>query len=63
VTAATIAIIQAARAAGKIAAMFVPNIAERDQFLAEGASCFVIGSDQSLLRQAAQAVVAPSPSS
>ncbi len=63
VTAATIAIIQAARAAGKIAAMFVPNIAERDQFVAAGASCFVIGSDQSLLRQAAQAVVAPSPSS
>lgn len=56
VTEATRAIFRAARSAGKVAAMFVPNIAERDQFAAEGASCFVIGSDQSLLRQAAQAL-------
>ena len=61
VTAATIAIIRAARAANKIAAMFVPSVAERDQFAAEGASCFVIGSDQSLLRQAAQALATRAP--
>ena len=53
--------ILAARAANKIAAMFVPSIAERDQFAAEGASCFVIGSDQSLLRQAAQALATRAP--
>jgi len=61
VTEASLAVIRAARAAGKIAAMFVPNTAERDQFAAEGASCFVIGSDQSLLRQAVQAVATPQP--
>lgn len=61
VTEASLAILRAARAAGKIAAMFVPNTAERDQFAKEGASCFVIGSDQSLLRQAAQGVATPKP--
>ena len=57
VTDATHAIIAAARAAGKIAAMFVPNIAEREQFTAAGATCFVVGSDQSLMRQAAVAMM------
>lgn len=59
VTLATTRIIKAATGAGKVAAMFVPNEKERDQFAAEGASCFVIGSDQSLLRSAAQAVARP----
>ena len=59
VTAATTRIIKAATAAGKVAAMFVPNEKERDQFAAEGASCFVIGSDQSLLRAGAQAIARP----
>jgi 2-keto-3-deoxy-L-rhamnonate aldolase RhmA len=59
VTAATTRIIKAATSAGKVAAMFVPNEKERDQFAAEGASCFVIGSDQSLLRAGAQAVARP----
>lgn len=59
VTAATTRIIKAATGAGKVAAMFVPNEKEREQFAAEGASCFVIGSDQSLLRSGAQAVARP----
>ncbi|MBL8385014.1 MAG: aldolase [Burkholderiales bacterium] len=59
VTAATQAIIDAARAENKIAAMFVPNLAEREQFRAAGVSCFVVGSDQSFLRQGALAL-APS---
>jgi len=63
VTAATTRIIKAAVGAGKVASMFVPNATERDQFAAEGASCFVIGSDQSLLRQAAQAVARPAQKS
>lgn len=57
VTDATHAIIAAARAAGKIAAMFVPNVAEREQFAAAGATCFVVGSDQSLMRQGALALM------
>ena len=61
VTQATRAIIAAARDAGKIAAMFVPNTAERDQFAAEGATCFVVGSDQSLMRQGAIALAAKKP--
>jgi len=61
VTEATLAILRAARAAGKIASMFVPNTTERDQFAAEGATCFVIGSDQSLLRQAAQGIASRKP--
>ena len=58
VTQATQAIINAAREAGKIAAMFVPNTAEREQFAAAGATCFVVGSDQSLMRQGAMALAA-----
>ncbi|VCU70464.1 5-keto-4-deoxy-D-glucarate aldolase [Pigmentiphaga humi] len=53
---ATARIVRAALAAGKTAAMFVANKAERDEFAAQGVSWFVIGSDQSLLRQGAQAV-------
>lgn len=59
VTEATHAIIAAARAAGKIAAMFVPNLAEREQFAAAGATCFVVGSDQALMRQGALAMTVP----
>lgn len=53
---ATARIVRAALAAGKTAAMFVANAAERDEFAAQGATWFVIGSDQSLLRQGAQSV-------
>jgi len=53
---ATTRIVRAALDAGKIAAMFVANAAERDEFAAQGATWFVIGSDQSLLRQGAQSV-------
>ncbi len=42
--------------AGKLAGMHVSGVQERDQFAALGANWFVIGSDQSLLKQAAQAV-------
>ena len=63
VTAATTRIIKAAVNAGKVASMFVPNAAERDQFALEGASNFVIGSDQSLMRQGAQAIARPAAKS
>jgi 2-keto-3-deoxy-L-rhamnonate aldolase RhmA len=53
---ATQRILKAATDAGKIAAMFVASNAERDEFAAQGASWFIVGSDQSLLRQAAQAI-------
>ncbi|MDX3906036.1 MAG: aldolase/citrate lyase family protein [Pigmentiphaga sp.] len=53
---ATARIVRAALDAGKIAAMFVGNAAERDEFAAQGVTWFVIGSDQSLLRQGAQSV-------
>jgi len=56
---ATQRIIRAALAAGRQAAMFVANRKELDEFAAQGASWFVLGSDQSLLRQAAQAVANP----
>jgi len=44
----------AARALGKIGGMAVGTAAERDGFEAMGANWFVVGSDQSLLRQGAQ---------
>ena len=47
-------IIEAAKAAGVSAAMFVPNEAEALAFREIGVDCFVVSSDQSLLRQAAQ---------
>lgn len=46
----------AATGAGKLAGMHVSGNAERDQFAALGANWFVVSSDQTLLRQAAQAV-------
>lgn len=53
---ATARIVRAALAAGKIAAMFVANNAEREEFAAHGVTWFIVGSDQSLLKQAAQSV-------
>lgn len=55
---ATQRVLDAARAAGKAAGMAVGSAAERDEFAARGANWFLVGSDQSLLRQAAQAVAA-----
>jgi 2-keto-3-deoxy-L-rhamnonate aldolase RhmA len=49
-------IVRAALDAGKTAAMFVSGNAEREEFSAQGVSWFIVGSDQSLLRQAAQSV-------
>jgi 2-keto-3-deoxy-L-rhamnonate aldolase RhmA len=60
VSAACTRIIDAARAAGK-PAMFVATAAERDRFAAQGVTWFIVGSDQSLLRQAAQSVAAKTP--
>jgi 2-keto-3-deoxy-L-rhamnonate aldolase RhmA len=56
VTKATESVIHAGRAAGKTIGMFVGSTAERDKYRALGVRWFVQGSDQSLLRQAAQAV-------
>ena len=60
VTEATIRIIRTAVAAGKMAALFIPTVAEAQQFIAEGARSFVIGSDQSMLREGASRVAAVS---
>jgi 2-keto-3-deoxy-L-rhamnonate aldolase RhmA len=49
--------IRAGRTAGKTVGMFVSTTAERDKFAALGVEWFVIGSDQSLLRLAAAALV------
>jgi 2-keto-3-deoxy-L-rhamnonate aldolase RhmA len=54
---ATQKVLQAAVAAGKIAGMAVASRKEADAFAAEGADWFVVGSDLSLLRQAAQGIV------
>lgn len=56
---ATDGVLRATRAAHKVAGMAVGSAAERDEFAAKGANWFVVGSDQSLLRQAAAAVAAP----
>ena len=53
---ATGEVIRAALAAGKRAGMFVGSVAERDRYAAQGVTWFVHGSDQSLLRQGAQAI-------
>jgi 2-keto-3-deoxy-L-rhamnonate aldolase RhmA len=55
VLAATRRVLDVALAAGKIAGMAVGTRSERDEFAAWGANWFVVGSDQSLLRQAASA--------
>lgn len=59
---ATMRVIQAGVAAGKRVGMMVGSNAERDRYRAHGVRWFIQGSDQSLLRQAAQAL-ARSPSS
>lgn len=58
---ATEGVVRAALAAGKAAGMFVGSVAERDKYRALGVSWFIHGSDQSLLRQAAQAAARPRP--
>ncbi len=59
VLAATERTLAAARRAGKVAGMAVGSAAERKEFAPLGAQWFVVGTDQSLLRQAAQAACAP----
>lgn len=56
VTEATMTIIAAARAAGKVAGLFIQSAAEIPVFAAAGATWFVCGSDQALLRRAAVAL-------
>ena len=53
---ATREVLVAARNAGKWAGMHVSGNAEREQFAALGANWFIVASDQTLLRQAAQAI-------
>lgn len=48
--------LQAATRAGKLAGMHVGGTHEREQFMSEGANWFVVASDQTLLRQAVQAI-------
>jgi 2-keto-3-deoxy-L-rhamnonate aldolase RhmA len=52
---ATEGVIRATLAAGKTVGMFVGSTTEREKYRALGVSWFIQGSDQSLLRQAAQA--------
>lgn len=58
---ATEGVVRAALAAGKGAGMFVGSVAEREKYRALGVSWFIHGSDQSFLRQAAQAAARPRP--
>ncbi|MES2412234.1 MAG: aldolase/citrate lyase family protein [Pseudomonadota bacterium] len=51
--------IAAALAAGKLAGVFTASVAERDAYAAKGVNWFVFGSDQSLMRQAADASAHP----
>ncbi len=51
--------IAAALAAGKLAGVFAGSVAERDRYAAQGVNWFVMGSDQSLLRQGAAAMAHP----
>lgn len=59
VSAATDASIAAALAHGKLAGIFSGSLAERDQYARAGVNWFVLGSDQSLLRQGAQGIAHP----
>jgi len=52
---ATEQVMRAAQAAGKLIGVAVASAAERDHYIARGARWLVLGSDQSLLRQAARA--------
>lgn len=53
---ATRRVLAVAKKAGKLAGMFVAGNAERDEFAALGADWFIVSSDQTLLRQGAQAI-------
>lgn len=57
VVAATAQVVQATLAAGRVLGVAVGTDAEREGFIAQGASWVVQGSDQSLLRQAAAALM------
>ena len=61
VSAATDRSIAAALAAGKLAGVFTGTQAERDHYAAAGVNWFVFGSDQSFMRQGAQAAAHPAP--
>jgi 2-keto-3-deoxy-L-rhamnonate aldolase RhmA len=56
VSEATEHVIHAGIAAGKLVGMFVGSTAEREKYRALGVRWFIQGSDQSLLRQGAQAI-------
>lgn len=58
VVAATKRIIAAGVAAGKLVGMFVGSMAEAADFTALGANWFVVGSDQTILRQGAREIAA-----
>lgn len=60
VTEATQGVIRATLEAGKVVGVFVGSTAEREKYRALGVRWFIQGSDQSLLRQAAQAMARPS---
>jgi 2-keto-3-deoxy-L-rhamnonate aldolase RhmA len=62
VSEATEGVIRAALDAGKVVGMFVGSNAERDKYRALGVRWFVQASDQSLLRQGAQAIARPTSS-
>jgi 2-keto-3-deoxy-L-rhamnonate aldolase RhmA len=53
---ATQQVIRAGLAAGKLVGMFVGSTPEREKYLHLGVRWFIQGSDQSLLRQGAQAI-------
>lgn len=59
---ATEDVIRIGLAAGKVVGMFVGSHAEREKYCALGARWFIQGSDQSMLRQAAQAIARPATS-
>lgn len=51
--------IRAALSGGKLAGVFTASVAERDHYAALGVNWFVFGSDQSFMRQGANAVAHP----
>ena len=59
VLAATDRVIRAGLEAGKAVGMFVGSAAERERYVERGVTWFVQSSDQTLLRQAAQAIARP----
>ncbi|MES2364082.1 MAG: aldolase/citrate lyase family protein [Pseudomonadota bacterium] len=59
VSSATDRCIEVALKAGKLAGVFTASLAERDAYAAKGVNWFVFGSDQSLLRQSADASAHP----